>query len=68
VTAVSTALFVLIAMMAFLAGITIGVVLIVSLAIRREDRLFPLWSDAPGLMSRGARRVVGYRVKPMDRF
>lgn len=47
---------------AFAMGIAIGVVLIVSIASRREDRLYSLWDVAPDAACRGARRLMGVWV------
>jgi hypothetical protein len=47
---------------AFAIGITIGVVLIVSVASRREDKLHSLWGEAPDAACRGVRRLVGAGV------
>jgi len=43
---------------AFALGMAIGVVLIVSFASRREDRLNSLWGEAPDPASAGVRRLV----------
>ena len=43
----------------FLAGVAVGVVMVVALAVRREDRRYSLPEDAPDLMSRSARRLNG---------
>jgi hypothetical protein len=44
----------------FLGGITLGVIAIVSLAIKREDRRRSLTGAAPDLITRGARILVRY--------
>lgn len=44
-------------------GIVIGIVLIVSLASRREDQLFSLWGKAPDAACQGARRLLGVWVQ-----
>jgi hypothetical protein len=44
----------------FLGGMALGVVLIVSAAIRREDRRFSLGGTAPDFMTHGARIVMGF--------
>lgn len=44
---------------AFLFGVTFGIVLIVSVASRREDNLGSLTSQAPDAVCRGARVLVG---------
>lgn len=47
----------------FVLGIVIGVVLVVSFASRREDRLYSLWGDAPDPACQGARRLLGVWVR-----
>lgn len=46
-------------LIAFFGGVVIGVVVIVSIASRREDRMFSLTGDAPDAVCRGARRFTG---------
>lgn len=48
---------------AFAIGIVLGVVLIVSIASRREDRFFSLWGKAPDAACQGARRLLGVWVR-----
>jgi hypothetical protein len=48
---------------AFVLGVTIGVVLIVSFASRREDRRMSLWGEAPDPACGGVRRLVGAGVR-----
>ena len=47
----------------FILGIAIGIVLIVSFASRREDRLYSLWGEAPDPACKGARRLLGVWVR-----
>jgi hypothetical protein len=47
----------------FILGIAIGIVLIVSFASRREDRLYSLWGKAPDPACQGARRLLGVWVR-----
>jgi hypothetical protein len=47
----------------FILGIVIGIVLIVSFASRREDRLYSLWGEAPDPACQGARRLLGVWVR-----
>ena len=49
-------------LVAFAIGIVIGVVLVVSFASRREDRLNSLWGEAPDPACRSVRRLVGAGV------
>jgi hypothetical protein len=44
---------------ASIGGVVLGVVLIVSVASKREDRLFSLTGEAPDAVCRGARRLTG---------
>jgi hypothetical protein len=44
-------------------GIVIGIVFIVSIASRREERLFSLWGKAPDPACQGARRLLGVWVR-----
>ena len=55
----STSLIILFAVVVFVAGIALGVIAMVSYAVRREDRLFTLSGDTRSRVSRGARRVNG---------
>jgi hypothetical protein len=52
----AAAIFVLIA---FIGGVVLGVIVIVSIASKREDRLYSLTREAPDAMCRGARLLVG---------
>jgi hypothetical protein len=57
-------------LIAFIGGAVIGVVVIVSIASRREDRLYSLAGEAPDAMCRGARRFMGvwtFGGWPIDR-
>jgi len=44
----------------FLGGVTLGVVAMVAIAVRREDRLYSLSGAAPGAAARGARWLTRY--------
>jgi len=46
-------------LIAFTGGVVIGVVVLVSVASRREDRLYTLTGEAPDAVCRGARRLIG---------
>ena len=53
----------------FATGVVFGVIAMVSMASRREDRLGTLTGQPPGLLARGARRLngVGLRnITPRD--
>jgi hypothetical protein len=43
-----------------LAGIGLGVIVVVSAAIKREDRRFSLSGQAPDFAARGTRMLLGY--------
>ena len=45
---------------AFFGGVTLGVVAMVAIAIRREDRQYSLSGAAPGAAARGARRLTRF--------
>ena len=44
----------------FLGGVTLGVVAMVAIAIKREDRLYSLSGAAPGAAARGARLLTRF--------
>jgi hypothetical protein len=46
-------------LIAFIGGIAIGVVAIVSVASKREDRLYSLMGEPPDAVCRGVRRLLG---------
>jgi hypothetical protein len=50
----------------FLAGVTVGVLVVVAREIRREDRLYSLIDEAPTLMSKGTRKLNGFGRRDME--
>jgi hypothetical protein len=57
----------------FLGGVTLGVVAMVAIAVKREDRLYSLSGVAPGAAARGARFLTrfggaGTHYRPRDRM
>lgn len=44
-------------------GLVIGIIAIVALAVRREDRLYSLTRQAPGAAARGVRRLTGVGLR-----
>ena len=44
----------------FLGGFTLGVVAMVAVAVRKEDRLYSLSGAAPGAAARGARWLTRF--------
>lgn len=47
----------------FLGGFVVGVIVIVSVASRREDSLYSLDGEAPDAACRGTRRLTGVGVR-----
>jgi hypothetical protein len=50
----------------FLAGVAVGVLIVVAREIRREDRLYSLVEEAPTLMSKGTRKLNGFGRRDME--
>jgi hypothetical protein len=50
----------------FLGGVVTGVIVVVALAVRREDRSYSLAGDAPNRMSKSARRLNGFGRRGPD--
>jgi hypothetical protein len=44
----------------FLGGVTLGIIAMVAIAIRREDRRYSLSGAAPGAAARGARFLTRF--------
>jgi hypothetical protein len=44
----------------FLGGVTLGIIAMVAVAVRREDRLYSLSGAAPGAAARGARFLTRF--------
>lgn len=44
----------------FLGGVTLGIIAMVAIAIKREDRLYSLSGAAPGAAARGARFLTRF--------
>lgn len=58
----------LIAAVALVAlGVTIGIIVVVSLGVRREDRNYTFIDDPRDPVVRGARRLTGLYVRKPDR-
>jgi hypothetical protein len=53
---------------ALVIGVVTGVIAVVSLGIRREEREFTLTSDSEDRMVRGARRLTGLYTRTPDRM
>jgi hypothetical protein len=56
----SNAGLVIVTLAVFLGGVMLGVVGMVSLAVRREERRNSLFGAAPDAMARGARLLTGF--------
>ena len=50
----------------FFGGVVVGVIAVVAIAVRREDRACTLVGDAPSRMSRSARRLNGLGRRDLD--
>ncbi|MGD0606144.1 MAG: hypothetical protein ABSA53_21475 [Streptosporangiaceae bacterium] len=50
----------------FLCGLVTGVLAMVAVAVRREDRGGTLGTEAPNRMSRSARRLNGVACRDLD--
>ncbi len=50
----------------FLGGVVTGVIVVVALAVRREDRAYTLVAEAPNRMSRSARWLNGVGRRDLD--
>lgn len=50
----------------FLGGVVTGVIVVVALAVRREDRRYTLVREAPDRMSHSARRLNGVGSRNLD--
>jgi hypothetical protein len=57
---------VVIAIALFLGGIMVGVIAVVAISVRREDRAFSIAGDAPDRISRSARRLNGLGRRGLD--
>src|SRR5580704_14982670 len=57
---------VVVAVAVFIAGVVMGVVAVVAIAVRREDRRYTLAVDAPDRMSKTTRRLTGVGRRDLD--
>ena len=55
-----------IAIAVFLSGMLMGVIAVIAIAVRREDRRYTLAVEAPDRLSRNARRLTGVRRQDLD--
>lgn len=54
------------AVVIFLGGIVTGVIAVIAIAVRREDRHYTLAIEAPDRLSRNARRLTGMARRDLD--
>lgn len=50
----------------FVTGILIGVMTMIAMAVRKEDRLGTLTSTPPSAMARGVRRMAGVGLRDIS--
>jgi hypothetical protein len=50
----------------FLGGLVIGVIAVIAIAVRREDRRYTLAVAAPDRLSRNTRVLIGVRRRDLD--
>jgi hypothetical protein len=50
----------------FVFGIVLGVIVVVAVAVRREERRYTLAVEAPDRMSRNTRRLTGLARRDLD--
>ena len=55
-----------IAVAVFLAGMMMGVIAVVAIAVRREDRRYTLAVEAPDRLSSNTRRLTGVGRRDLD--
>ena len=55
-----------VAVTVFIAGVVMGVITVVAIAVRREDRRYTLAVDAPDRLSRTTRRLTGVGRRDLD--
>jgi hypothetical protein len=55
-----------VAVTVFIAGVVMGVIAVVAIAVRREDRRYTLAVDAPDRLSRTTRRLTGVGRRNLD--
>jgi len=49
--------------LSLVTGLVIGIIAIVAMAVRREDRQYSLTRQAPGAVARGVRRLTGVGLR-----
>jgi hypothetical protein len=64
--AVMAGVVVAIALSVFLGGLVTGVIAVIAIAVRREDRCYSLAGDAPDRLSGSTRRLTGVGRRDLD--
>ena len=64
--AIMAGVVVAIAVAVFLGGMVVGVIAVVAIAVRREDRTRTLAGEAPDRLSRSTRRLTGLGRRDLD--
>ena len=49
--------------LSLVTGLVIGIIAVVAMAVRREDRQYSLTRQAPGAAARGVRRLTGVGLR-----
>jgi hypothetical protein len=57
---------VVVAVAVFIAGMVMGVIAVIAIAVRREDRRYTLAGEAPDRLSRNTRRLTGVGRRDLD--
>jgi len=57
---------VIVAVAVFIAGMVMGVIAVIAIAVRREDRRYTLAVDAPDRLSRSTRLLTGVGRRDLD--
>ena len=57
---------VLVAVAIFLGGIVLGIIAVVAISVRREDRRYTLAGAAPDRISRNTRKLTGLARRDLD--
>ncbi len=55
-----------VAVAVFLGGVVLGVIAVVAVSVRREDRRYTLAGAAPDRLSRNTRRLTGLARRDLD--
>jgi hypothetical protein len=64
--AIMAGVLIAVAVAVFLGGIVVGVITVVAVSVRREDRRYTLAVDAPGPLARSTRRLTGMSRRDLD--